>query len=224
MKTLVKFYSASCVIVVGFFTFFLIPWGLLPFSEAANVITVSVVLIGLAAFYMIYFQRREGLDLGWFLANQGGFWAITIALLGIVSVFCGVLLYFRPGLYAPAFEQGALPFGIMIVSLFWLTLIFMFGYLAVGMIAQVTAHARKFHLAEAAVNLLVALVPLGLAGVFFSLFLEVIDDIAIRISVSMQCNAIWIYVGSMFSAGIIYGFRKNPGGLLKHDEPAEEVG
>ena len=59
---------------------------------------------------------------------------------------------------------------------------------------------------------------------FFSLFLEVINDIAIRISISIQWNAIWIFVGSMLSAGIIYGLRKNPDQLLKDDEAAEEVG
>ena len=224
MKILLKIYSASCVIVLGFFTFFLIPWGLLPFSDAANIITVGTVLVGLAAFYVIYFHKRDGLDFGWFLANQGGFWAITIAVLGIVAVFCGVLLYFWPELYVPAFEQGALPFGIMTVSLFWLALIFMFGYLAAGMIARVTAFARKFELGDAVVNLLVAFVPLGLGGVFFSLFLDVINDIAIRIAISIQWNAIWIFVGSMLSAGIIYGLRKNPDQLLKDDEAAEEVG
>jgi hypothetical protein len=54
------------------------------------------------------------------------------------------------------------------------------------------------------------LVCLGLAGVFFSLFLEVINDIAFRISVPNQWTAIWIFVGSLLLAGVIFGVSKDP--------------
>ena len=209
--------------MVGFFTFFLIPWGLLPFSDAANVITVGIVLVALATYYVVYFHRREGLDLGWFLANRGGFWAITVGALGIVGLFSGTLLYFWPELYVPAFEQGALPFGIAIVSLFWLALIFMFGYLTVGMVATVTAFVRMSDFINAIVNALVALVCLSLAGVFFSLFVEVINDIAIRISVSTQWKAIWVFVGGLLATGIFYGRWEKPSRLADSDETAENA-
>jgi hypothetical protein len=221
MKILLRIYSASCLIVLGFFTFFLIPWGLLPFSDAANIIIVGAILLGLAAFYVLYFYQREGLDVGWFMANRGGFWAITIGVLGLLAILCGGLLYVWPQLYVPAFEQGALPFGIAIVSLFWLALIFMFGYLTVGMVAMVTAHLRKFEFADALVNTLIALICLGLAGVFFSLFLEVINDIAIRISVAVQWNAIWVFVGALIAAGVVYGFWAKPSELVDTNEAAK---
>ena len=224
MKALLKIYSASCVIVVGFFTFFLIPWGLLPFSDAANIITVGVAMVGLSAYYIIYFHRRDGLDFGWFLANQGGFWAVTVAVLGLIAVFCGVLLYFWPRLYVPAFEQGALPFGIMIVSLFWLALIFMFGYLSVGMVARATAHVRMFKFADTIVNALIALVCLGLAGVFFSLFLEVINDTAIRIPLAIQWKAIWGFVTLLLLAGVVYGSWESPSRIVEADESIQEAG
>jgi hypothetical protein len=214
MKILLRIYSASCLIVLGFFTFFLIPWGLLPFSDAVNIMAVGAILLGFAAFYIQYFYRREGLDLGWFLANRGGLWAIAVAVLGVVAIFCGSLLYFWPGLYVPAFEQGALPFGIAIVSFFWLALIFMFGYLAVGMVARVTAYIRKLEFAHAIANALVAFVCVGLAGVFFSLFVEVINDIAIRIYVPTQWNAIWIFVGALIVSGVVYGFWEMPADLV----------
>ena len=210
MKTLLKIYSASCLIVLGFFTFFLIPWGLLPFSDAANIVTVGAVLFGLSSFYIVYFYRREGLEFGWFLANRGGFWATTSAVLGLVTILCGTLLYFWPELYVPAFEQGALPFGIAIVSLFWLALIFMFGYLSIGMVARMTAYARLLRFSDVFVNALIGLVCIGLAGLFFSLFLEVINDIAIRISISIQWKAIWIFVGALILAGMVYGFWEKP--------------
>ena len=224
MKILLRIYSASCLIVLGFFTFFLIPWGLLPFSDAANIITVGAVLLGLAAIYIQYFHRREGIDLGWFLANRGGFWAITAAGIGLVAIFCGSLLYIWPELYVPAFEQGALPFGIAIVSLFWLALIFMFGYLSVGMVARVTAHIRRFAPIDAVLNALIAFVCLGLAGVFFSLFLEVINDIAIRISDGAQWKAIWIFAGSLLVSGIAYGVWESPLKFIEDDKTVEEAG
>ena len=224
MKILLRIYSASCVIVLGFFAFFLIPWGLLPFSDAVNIITVGAVLLGLAAFYIQYFYRREGIDLGWFLANRGDLWAIAVGVLGLVAIFCGSLLYIWPELYVPAFEQGALPFGIAIVSLFWLALIFMFGYLSVGMVARVTAHIRRFAPIDAVLNALIAFVCLGLAGVFFSLFLEVINDIAIRISDGAQWKAIWIFAGSLLVSGIAYGVWESPLKFIEDDKTVEEAG
>lgn len=223
MKTLLKIYSASCLIVLGFFTFFSLPWGLLPFSDAANVITVGVIMVVLSAYYIGYFYRREGLELGWFLANRGGFWAITVAGLGLVAIFSGTLLYFWPELYVPAFEHGALPFGIAIVSLFWLALIFMFGYLTVGMIARVTVYLRKLEFADAIVNLLVALVCLGLAAIFFSLFVEVINDIAIRISQPTQWKAIWIFAGSLIVAGVLYGSLGESSKLIDPEKAVEDA-
>lgn len=212
MKTLLKIYSASCLIVLGFFAFFLIPWGLLPFSDAANIITVGAVMVGLSAYYVGYFYRREGLDIGWFLANRGGFWALIVAGIGLVAIFCGSLLYFLPDLYVPVFEQGALPFGVAIVSLFWLALIFMFAYLTFGMVARATAQLRLFRFADMTVNGLLAFMCLGLAGLFFSLFVEVINDIAIRISTTSQRSATWIFIGTLAVAGIVYGIWERPSG------------
>jgi len=149
MKTLLRIYSASCVIVLGFFAFFMIPWGILPFSDAVNIMIVGAVLLALVAFYFFYFYRRDGMDLGWFLANRGGLWAIPIAVLGLAALICGTLLFIWPEIYVPAFEQGALPFGIAIVSLFWLALINMFAYLTFDLTAKTTAYIRMAQLSLA---------------------------------------------------------------------------
>ncbi|MEO8647885.1 MAG: hypothetical protein ABI539_01840 [Acidobacteriota bacterium] len=214
MNTLIRIYSASCIVVVGFFTFFLIPWHLLPFSDAANITLVGSVIVALSAGYIFYCMRRDGADLGWFLVDRGGLFAITFAVLGIAAFVCGTLLFVWPDLYVPAFEQGALPFGIMLVSLFWLALIFMFGFLTFGMVARVAANVRLFQFSRAAVDALIALVCLGMAAVFFSLFLEVINDIAIRISNAAQWNAIWTFTGLLLAAGIIRGAWESPSQLL----------
>lgn len=210
MKLLLRIYSASCLIVVGFFGFFLIPWESLPFSGGAIAVAVGGTLFAIPAFYIIYVHRREGLELGWFLANRGGFWAITAGILGFVVLLCGTLLSVSPELFVPAFEQGSLPFRIVLVSLFWWALIFMFGYLTFMMTAKTTAHARLFRFVDVLTNGAIMLVCLGLAGVFFSLFLEVINDIAFKILIPNQWSAIWIFVGSLIAAGVIYGVIKKP--------------
>jgi hypothetical protein len=222
MKTLLRIYSASCIIVLGFFAFFMVPWGILPVSDAVNIMTAGAVLLALVAYYFFYFYRREGMDLGWFLANRGGIWAIAVAVLGLAGLVCGTLLFIWPEMYIPAFEQGALPFGIAIVSLFWLALINMFAYLTFGLTAKTTAYVRLSQFTISLIYALIAIFCLFLAALFLSLYLEVINDIAIRISVPVQWNMIWIFTGLLLAAGIIHGFWKPPLCFLKNEETSNK--
>jgi hypothetical protein len=218
MKTLLKIYSGSCLIVAAFFIFFQIPWGILPFSDAVNVMLVGGVMAACAGFYVLYIHKREGFEFGWFLANRGGFWIIAAVTLGLVILACGILLFVSPEMFVPAFEQGALPFGIVLVSMFWLALIFMFAFLAFGMIGRATAYARLLRFSDVLVQALIASFCLALAGVFFSLFLEVLTDILIRISVNTQWRAIWVFVSVLTAAGIIQGLWKKPSDVLDKEE------
>jgi hypothetical protein len=223
MRTLGKIYAASCLIVLGFFVVLHLPWELLPFSDGANIALVGALLVAFAAYYIFYFYRREGFELGWFLVNRRGLWIVAIAILGLVMVTCGLVIYGAPQYFVPAFEQGALPFGIALVSLFWMALIYTFGYLAIGMVARVVANVRLLKFIEAAINTVIALVCLGLAGVFFSLFLEVLNDILMRIGVASQWTAIWVFVGAVVIVGVIYGISKEPSYHLD-DEQTSEAG
>ncbi|MEQ1762196.1 MAG: hypothetical protein ABL984_03515 [Pyrinomonadaceae bacterium] len=221
MRTLGNIYAASCLIVLGFFVVLRLPWGLLPFSDGVNIVFVGTLLVAFAAYYTFYFYRLEGFELGWFLANRWGFWIVAVAILGMVMITLGLAVYIAPQFYVPALEQGALPFGIAIVSLFWLSLIYLFGYLTVGMVARVVASLRLVSIADAAVNGLIALVCLGLAALFFSLFLEVLNDIMMRIGIANQWTAIWIFVGAVVIAGVIYGILKEPSYHLDDEETSE---
>lgn len=210
MKVVLKLYSISCIVVVAFFAFFLVPWGIMPFSDAVNMMVVGGLLTGCAGFYTFYFYRREGLDLGWFLLFRGGFWVITVACIGLAALVCGALLFIWPDLFANALEQGSLPFGILLVSLFWLALIFLLAYPAFGMAAQAAAYAREFMFTQTVIHALIAIVCISLAAVFFSLFVEVLNDILVRISIPMQWKAIWIFVGLLMGSGSIYGLWEGP--------------
>lgn len=205
MKVLLKLYSISCIVVVAFFAFFMVPWGIMPFSDGVNLIIIGVLLVGATAFYTQYFYRREGLELGWFLLFRGGFWVITVACIGVAALVCGTLLLVWPDLFANVLEQGALPFGILLVSFFWLALIFLLAYPAFGMTARSAAHARELKFTQTVIHGLIALVCTSLAAVFFSLFVEVLNDILARISIPTQWKAIWIFVGLLTGPAIIYG-------------------
>lgn len=223
MKTLVRIYSASCLIVVAFFAFFLIPWGLLPFSDAVNIMLVGAVILGLVAYYVLYFYRREGFEFGWFLANKGGFWAIVLGAIGFAALVCGTLLAIWPDLYVPAFEQGALPFGILTVSLFWLALIFMFGFITFGLLGNVVAHFKLRQFVDGFLLSLLAAFCLFLTAVFFSLFVEVINDIAIRIPSDYQWNATLIFAAFLAAIALVNGMRQRPENLIENDQSPSET-
>ena len=214
MKILLKIYLASCLIVVGFFTFFLIPWGLLPFSDAVNLMVVGGVVFAIPAAMAAYTIKREGFDLGWLLANRGGFWIVTAAVLGLVVFGCGTLLFVSPELFVPAFEQGALPFGIALVSLFWLALIFMFGYFAFRVLSEAAAYTRVLRFGSAFGGLALGLFCLGLAAVFVSLYLEVLNDILIRISEGSRSAATWTFAFVLFAISLAVGVIRKPEELL----------
>ncbi|MEQ1604486.1 MAG: hypothetical protein ABL999_06420 [Pyrinomonadaceae bacterium] len=217
MKVLLKLYSISCIVVVAFFAFFMVPWGIMPFSDAVNLMIIGGLLVGATGFYTIYFYRREGLELGWFLLFRGGFWVITVACIGVAALVCGALLLIWPDLFANVLEQGALPFGILLVSLFWLGLIFLLAYPAFGMAAQTAAYARDFKFTQTIIHAVIALVCTALSAVFFSLFLEVLNDILARISIPTQWKAIRIFVGLLMGSGLIYGLWKGPDLLREAD-------
>lgn len=218
MKVLVKLYSISCIVVMAFFAFFMVPWGIMPFSDGINLLIIGGILVGVTGFYTIYFYRREGLELGWFLLFRGGMWVITVACIGLAALVCGALLLIWPDMFANVLEQGSLPFGILLVSMFWLALIFLLAYPAFGMAAQAAAHARELKFTQTVTTVLIAIVCTSLAAVFFSLFVEVLNDIFVRISIPMQWKAIWIFVGLLMGSGSIYGLWKGPKLVREEDE------
>src|SRR5688572_25114457 len=104
MGTLAKIYVASCLIVLGYFIVLRLPWGLLPFSDGVNIAVVGGALFAFAAYYTVYFYRREGFEFGWFLANRGGFWILAISILGLLMIIVGLAVYVAPEYYVPAVE------------------------------------------------------------------------------------------------------------------------
>ena len=218
MNILFRLFWASLVIVFSFFFVLHLPWGLLPFSDAVNVILVGSVLLALAAYYTYYHYRLEGWDFGWFLSKRAGLWVIGITVIGLVMVGCGFVLYAAPEIFLPAFEQGALPFGIALVSSFWLSLIFIFGLLSVKMLIYTLALLRVRRATEAAVNVLIVLVCVALTALFVWLFLEVLNDIAIRIAEENRSRATWLAVGAIVLMGLVASAVADPKKLLDTDK------
>jgi hypothetical protein len=210
MKIFLRLFWTSLIIVFGFWFLLHLPWGLLPFSDAVNVILVGFVLLAFVAYYTFYHYRREGWDFGWFLSKRAGLWMIGVAVIGLVMVGCGLVLFTAPDVFLPAFEQGALPFGIVLVSSFWLSLIFIFGFLSVNMVVQVVVLLRVGKFIEAVISFLIVLVCVGPAAICVSLFLQVLNDIAIRISEGNQWIVIRIVIGLIWIAGVVAGCVTDP--------------
>lgn len=204
MKTLIRIYFASCLIVVGFFVFFSIPWGLLPFSDAVDVMLVGSVITAGAFAIIVYLYRSKGFEFGHFIAH-GGFWVIVAILFGLLTLLCGTLLFAAPDLFEPAFEQGALPIGMLIVSLFWMALIFLVGFLAFLSISAAVPQIRDLNFKESLFSLAIGLFCLFLTGAFFSLYLDVLNDNLIRMSEDFRSNAVWTSAGLLAGAAALHG-------------------
>lgn len=210
MRTLLKIYAASCVAVLAFFLFFSLPVRLLPFSDAVNLIVAGLIVSAIPSLYVGYSIHREGFDFGWLLSNRGGFWVILIGAFGIAAIACGSLLHFWPDIFVPAFEHGALPFGILLVWLYWLALIYMFAFLTFGTASRSTSLICRFRFYDALIYFILTVICLGMSAVLFSLFLDVINDIAFKVSEQARWNAIWIFVTLVIAAGAVRGlFERN---------------
>jgi len=195
MKIILKIYAACCSIIIGFFVFFSIPFSLLPFSDAVNLIVVGLLILLVPGVHLFFTLRRDAFDLGEYLARRGGFWMIVALSFGLIAILCGALAHAAPDLFIPAFEQGALPFGILIVSMFWVALIILMAFPAFGFISIVAGNIRSLRFKGLPFNLFIIFVCLGLSAVFVSLYLQVVNDIAIRISEQISGERSWYLSG-----------------------------
>ncbi len=198
--------------------FFMIPFEALPFSSAVTAMLFGGTILAIIAAYVFWIHKSEGFEFGWFLANRGGFWKITLAFFGLLVFLGGLMLFLVPQTVEPAFESGAMPVASVLVVLFWLALIFMFGFLSFAMIARATALVRTIQIKKFLGSFVVAAICLVMAAVFFSLFVEVINDIFIPISVSAQWTAIWVFVGALVVTGIAHGSWEEVSYYLEDDE------
>ena len=204
MKTLIRIYSACCLIVVGFFLFFSIPWGLLPFSDAVDVMVVGAAVAAVAGAILVHMARGEGFEFGYFIAH-GGFWVLVPLAFGLLTLFCGTLLFTAPDLFVPVFEQGALPIGMLIVSLFWMALIFVFGFIAFTALSGAAAPIRNLKFKASLLGLAIGAFCLFLTGALFSLYLDVINDNLFRLSESFRWTSAWVFATILAAAALGHG-------------------
>lgn len=71
---------------------------------------------------------------------------------------------------------------------------------------------------EAAVNVLIVLVCVALTALFVWLFLEVLNDIAIRIAEENRSRATWLAVGAIVLTGLVASAVADPKKLLDTDK------
>lgn len=224
MKVLFKIYAACSVVITAFFVFFMVTplIGLLPLGDAGQILVLGGVIAFLPGIYLLYIVWREGFDFGWLLSHRGGFWAILILIFGLAIVVCGTLVLFWPGIFMPAFEQGALPFGILLITLFWLALIVIFAFLGCGMIARGVGLLRMKRPVDSIFPFAVGIFCSLLSGLFFSIYLDVLNDTLIRISEAAQWNGLWGMSATLVVASAIAGAVLPISAILDKDEIADD--
>lgn len=205
MQVLLKIYSASCLIFTAFVLFFAIPLDSLGLSASVIAMLFGGVILAALSLYVWGVHRREGFEFGWFLANRGGFRVICIGGFALGLFVCGMLARVVPNAVVPAFERGAMPIASVFVVLFWLAINYMFGYLAITMFGSLAANARKGLIKNTLHSAALALVCLGLAVLFFSLFTDVINDEFIRLTDSARRIAFWIFTAFLVFIGVVDG-------------------
>jgi hypothetical protein len=205
MKVLLKIYAASCLIFTAFILFFALPLDSLGLSPSVMAMLFGGAILALLGIYVWSVHRREGFEFGWFLANRGGFWVVSIGGFALLLFVCGMLARVVPNAVGPAFDRGAMPIASVFVILFWLAINYMFGYLAIAMFGASAANARRGLIKNTLHSAALALVCLGLAVLFFSLFTDVINDEFMRLTDSAQRIAFWIFTAFLVFIGVVDG-------------------
>jgi hypothetical protein len=218
MRTILKLSLICWGIVFAFFLFFTIPFEL--FSPTGAAVTALIAgggfLVSLA-FYIHRLRRTEGIEFGWLVARKHGIRLILLAGASFVLVLTSVTWFFSPGSIEQPLNHGAMPAAILLVLLFWFSIIFMFLGFAVVCFAESAAYLRKKDFGSCGGAFALALFWLALGAGCRSLFLDVIDDNFFHVSATARS---WSLVSvSVITAAIGLGM----GLLQKIDKvlPAE---
>lgn len=206
------------MILVGFLLFFMIPFEALPFSGAVTAMLLGGLVLAIMAAYTLRLRSKETFDFGHFLVARGGFWMITVTCFALLVFLSGLLICIAPQSVEPAFERGAMPVAAALAVLFWLALIFMFSFLTFQSAAHATALVKIGKIKKALGSAAITAVCLALAALFFSLFVEMINDTFVRLSARFQSFSLIIFSALVVVAGIVDGIARAPGDHLDAEE------
>jgi hypothetical protein len=183
MKGILKASMTCWGIVFAFFAFFTIPFEL--FSPAGAAVTALMAgggfLVSLA-FYIHRLRKKEGIEFGWLVARKHGIWLILLAGAALVLVLTSIIWFLAPQSIEQPLANGAMPVAVLLVLLFWFSIIFMFLGFAIVCFAESAGYFRLKKIPDGAVAFGLALFWVALGAGCCSLFLDVITDNFFRVS------------------------------------------
>jgi hypothetical protein len=183
MKAILKLSLICWGIVLSFSLFFMLPFEALNPNAAAIIAAITGITFLTALFFYIHrLRKKEGIEFGWLVAHKHGLWLIFLASAALVLVLTSVVWFFSPATIEQPLGHGAMPAAILLVLLFWFSIIFMFLGFAVVCFAESAAYLRKKAFGSTGGALVLALFWLALGVGCRSIFLDVINDSFFRIS------------------------------------------
>ena len=219
MKTVLKASLFCWGIVTAFFIFFLIPFEVMgPVAAAAFSMSLgggSLLWLGL---YVYRLNKKEGFDVGWFMIAHHGLWRLFLGVVGLALFLIGGFWFLLPRETERRLGEAAMPFAAFLVVLFWFSLIFTFLGFSFVCFAQSVAYVRIKDFKSGAGSFAISTLWLGLATLFCSLFLEVIDDNFLRVSGATQNLILGLFALCVAAAGIFAGGYKDLKKLLPEEE------
>ena len=183
MKTVLKT-SLICWGIVLMFVLFL---SLIPSNANPVVVAVCAMLVGSGCLMGFGFRlrriRQEGFELGWFVGRQHGIGLSVLGLAGLASFLFGAAWFLVP---QPILEKGAMSMAKVLVVVFWLSLVFAFLGFTLVCFSESVGYLRLKNFKWAAGSFALAVMWLGFATLFCSLFLDVINDNFLPLSATTQ--------------------------------------
>lgn len=220
---MLKIYTASCLFLIGFFAFFSLPIDDLPIPRPVLSVTIGAAIFAGVALYIRSIHRREGFELGWFLVNRYGFLWLAVGLFGILLAIGGALFLFAPFTIEPAFEKGVWPVAGFLVVLFWLSILYFFGFISVSVTGRNTALFRTRQIRRGLLNAVLSFAMAGLAAGLFWASLGVIHDNLVLLSDQTYSLLSWTFFGILLAVGVVVGIIKDPSELLEEKKLDPEL-
>lgn len=171
---------------------------------------ISSALLGLLVLILLgvtirRLDRREGFELGWFLAVKKGYWHLLAGAVGVALFLTGAAGLIAPQQMGQLIDAHAKKLAAVLIVLFWTALISTFLGWGLICFSEADGYRRLKNYKSFFYGFALASVFLVIGLIFVSLFLDVIDENFLRVSSSVQNWVLALVALATISAGLYSG-------------------
>lgn len=220
MKTVLKASLFCWGIVLAFCLFFLIPFEMIgPVAVAMLSLSLGGGLLAWPGADIYRLHKKEGFEFGWFLIRHHGFRRLFSGATGLALFLIGGAWLLAPQQTERQLERGAMPFASFLIVLFWCSLIFTFLGFALMCYAESVGYFRIKDFKSGAGSFAIAVMWLGFATLFCSLFLGAIEDNFLSLSGATQNIILGSFALVVTAIGLCAGGLQRPGKTVARRRP-----